>query len=166
MLRNQKVFYRFQKEPLICPIPKSLKSSRTRLITIHCSSLRFTLILQSHLSASFPSVRFLSDFHRKLLTHFSCFIRVQNRTHIFLLDLFIFIMFSKAYKLCYKYLSHAVQFITCRNDMQLEKLMLYVFIQKHYTHFNVCLLVSSCFMFELVWLNHIHLNNKSGLFSW
>jgi len=82
MLRNQKVYYRFQKEPLIYPIPKSLQSSRTRPITTHCSSLRITLTLESHLSASFPSFRFLSDSHRKLLTQFSCFISVQNRTRL------------------------------------------------------------------------------------
>jgi len=54
-------------------------------------------------------------------------------------------MFGKAYKLCWTYLSHAVQFITCRNDTQLEKLMPSVFMYKHYTHFHVCLPVSSCF---------------------
>jgi len=124
MLWNLKVYCRFQKESLIFPIPKTLQSSRTRPIINHCISLRFTVILESHLRSNFPSVPFLSDFHRKLLTHFlvSYACKIPPPPHIFLLDLFTFIMFGNSYKLCYEYLSHSVRFIACRNDMKLEKL--------------------------------------------
>jgi hypothetical protein len=59
--------------------------------------------------------------------------------------LFVFIMFDKAYKLRHKYLSHAVQFITCSNDTKSHKCVLLSFYLRT-LHAFLCI-ASGLFLF-------------------